>query len=79
MYKPRRGDSDLAQGEAKRNLGLNKRPFKYIRTPGGMEANYDKGKKGAIRYGFVGAATPPGFDTLLKTVIVYLGFRFATP
>ena len=27
----------------------------------------------------LGAATPPGFDTLLKTVIVYLGFRFATP
>ncbi|EJX10468.1 hypothetical protein EVA_01190 [gut metagenome] len=46
IHEPRRGGSVLAQGRAKRNLGLNKRPFKYIRTPKGWKQMTTKGKRG---------------------------------
>ena len=45
VYEPRRGDSDLAQGGAKRNPGTNKRLFKYIRTPEGWKLNTQRENK----------------------------------
>lgn len=45
IYKPRRGDSDLAQGGAKRNPGINKRSLKYIRTLEGWKLNTTKGEQ----------------------------------
>ena len=45
IYKTRRGDSDLAQGGAKRNPGINKRSLKYIRTLEGWKLNTTKGEQ----------------------------------
>ena len=40
--EPRRGDRDLAQGEAKRNPGLNQTTIQIHSNPGGVVAEYGK-------------------------------------